>query len=291
MPIEKHPVFERPLITTNLWRYVDISKFLDLLTSKKLWLSNLEALAKSDPYEGNPGAVQFPHRIWNNIDEVPQELKRQIIEIYGDGSPKSHEDSFHQWFMLQEQEHILRSSWRRQYFINCWHASNHESAAMWKIYGSPGFGVAIISNGARIESSLHSVDKKLYLGKVKYEDPNVVEFGSKNAFQSVIVKRSNYQYEQEVRLVYYNTEDIHNPLEDFSWNRKRMRFDNIKEDIRPVTPGFSLSCNLDVLIEAVVISPEAPSWYLPMIENLRDSLGFGFKVYSSQLLVAAQIPP
>jgi len=291
LPVVQHPVFNRPLVSTKLWRYTDIPKFIDLLTSKQLWLSNLEILAKDDPYEGAPGALQFPHRTWKSITETPDILKRQIIDIYGDKSSNSPEEAFRTWFMLQEQQYIYEASWRRQYFVNCWHASSHESVAMWKIYGSPGSGVAIVTNGARIETALSSNEQVLYLGEVKYEEPDVVDFGRSNSFQSVIVKRVNYRYEHEVRLVYYNTDDMHDPLEKFSWNEEIMRFDDIIEDIRPISPGISLQCDVDVLIERVIISPEAPRWYLPMIERLRDSFGFKFPVEISKIFTAPRALP
>jgi len=190
--------------------------------------------------------------------------------------------------MLEEQACLFTQFGRRNYYMNCWHAASHESIAMWKIYASPGAGVAIVSNGARLETALASNSQRLYLGAVRYEDPNVLQIGTSNAFDTLMVKRTSYSYEQEVRLVYWDIEDIHDPLPDFSWNEEIMRFDNIVEDPRALKPGLSLECDIDILIERVVISPFAPLWYLEMIERLKKQLGFQFPVAASKLL---EIPP
>jgi hypothetical protein len=181
---------------------------------------------------------------------------------------------------------------RRQFYVNCWHAAQHESAAMWKIYGSPGAGVAIVTHGGRLEAALASDSKELHLGAVRYVDPATFEIGTPNAFDTLMVKRANYSYEQEVRLVHWDTEgDLHDPLANFSWNEDTMRFDDIVEDHRPLVPGSLLDCDVDVLIERVIVSPFAPPWYLPMIERLREQLGFRFAVTASNLLTVPSIIP
>ena len=289
MPFTNHPSFDRPAISTRLWRYTDLAKFFELLTSRRLWLTNAEILAEEDPYEGSPGPLQFPHRLWKSIDEVPDTLKAQIVEIYGKDC--SAEQAFMGWFMLCEQECHMNRSTRRNYYVNCWHAGQSESAAMWKIYGSPGAGVAIVSNGGRIESALAAEAKQLNLGAVQYEDPNTFQIGYRNGFDTLMIKRNSYAYEHEVRLVYWDTNDMHDSLANFAWNEKHMRFDDIIEDHRPINPGINLACDIDVLIERVVVSPFAPSWYMGMIERLRDHLNFKFPISNSVLLTGPTVVP
>lgn len=284
MPLENHPSFDRPTVSTPLWRYTDLPKFLDLLTSKSFWLTNLEILASDDPYEGQPDAVQFPHRYWKTIGDVPDELGRQIIQIYADGDKTKADDAFRKWFMLQEQACIFSAYGRRQYFVNCWHAANHQSAAMWKIYGAPGAGVAVVTNGARIELALAQNSEPMYLGAVQYQQPGFVSFGASNAFDKILIKRAEFSYEQEVRLVYLDTNDMHDPLENCAWNSGTMRFDDIVEDNRPIRPGYRFNVDIETLIQKVVIAPTAPTWYEPMIEKLREQLGYSFPIEKSSLL-------
>lgn len=272
----------------RLWRYTDLPKFVDLLTSRQLWLSNAEALAVDDPYEGWPGPIRFPHRVWRCIEDVPKNLQTQILRMCSLGTDGSPQAAFRSWFMHEEQHCFMTQSGRRQYYVNCWHAAKDESIAMWKIYGSPGAGVAIISNGARLETALACNTQDLYLGTVKYQDRDIVQIGASNAFDTLMIKRISYSYEQEVRLVFWDIDpaSFHDPLENFSWNEEKMRFENLVDDPRPLIPGLSLQCDVSVLIERVIISPFAPSWYLSMIERLRDQLDLHFPVIASTLLAA-----
>jgi len=290
LPISEHPSFARPPITTRLWRYTDLPKFVDLLTTQRLWLTNLEVLAVDDPYEGAPWALRFPHRMWNHIDKVPEVLKKQIIQIYGKKSDTSSEQAFRSWYMIQEQQCIMEESGRRDFYVSCWHAADHESVAMWKIYGSPGAGVAVVTNGARMGAAIDKSPKQYYLGAVRYVEPSALAIGMSNAFDPVLVKRANYQYEQEVRLVHWDTEDIHDALANFTWNEDTMRCENLIEDARPLIPGVHVDCEIGTLIERVIVSPFAPKWYKPMLMELRDKLNFNFEIDESKLLSPAPVP-
>jgi len=227
--------------------------------------------------------------MWRSIEETPAQLRSQILRIYGRKPDTSPEDAFKGWFMVEEQRAIMEKSGRRQFYVNCWHAAQHESVAMWKIYGSPGAGVAILTNGGRLETALASNTQELHLGAVRYIDPATFVIGTPTVFEAAMAKRASYSYEQEVRLVHWDTSDQHDALANFSWNAETMRFDDLIEDTRPVIPGITLECDLSVLIERVIVSPFAPPWYLPMIERLKERLALDFPVSTSKLLVPPQI--
>jgi hypothetical protein len=108
---------------------MDIPKFIELLMSRRLWLSNAEVLAADDPYEGLPGAVQFAPRMWRSLDEVPEVLRSQILQIYGERSGQSADAVFKSWIMVEEQRCFMTQSGRRNFYLNCWHAADHESVA------------------------------------------------------------------------------------------------------------------------------------------------------------------
>ena len=289
MPIKEHPSFDRPVVSTRLWRYMDLPKFASLLTTKKLWMTNAEVLAADDPYEGMPSAVQLPHRLWKNIDDIPNPFRDEIIKHYMRGPDQTPSDAFRSFCMIQEQMCIFNQFWRREYYINCWHVALHESVAMWKIYAAPGAGVAVVSNGGRLETALKSVEASLYLGAVKYIDPSTVQIDTGNSFDSVMKKRTSFAYESEVRLVFSDMKNAHDPLSNDKWNDETMRFDDIIEDARPITPGVAFDCDIPTMIEAVVVSPFAPSWYTDTIMSFTRAMGYKFPVVASNLLKSPQI--
>lgn len=291
MPIGNHPSFDRPPVSLRLWRYTDIPKFIELLTSGTLWLTNAEVLAHDDPFEGMPGPVQFPHRMWRTIEDVPEPLRRQILANREREPELTDDQIFRGWFMGEEQRCIMTRSGRRDFYVSCWHAAQHESAAMWKIYGTPGAGVAVITNGARLETALAASEQDTYLGAIQYRDPTYFQIGTPNAFDPMMIKSVSYAYEQEVRLVHWRTGEFHDALANFNWNDETLRFDDLIDDPRPLRPGVSLACEIDVLIERVIVSPFAAPWYAPMIERLRDKLEYSFPVHTSKLLSAPPVIP
>lgn len=291
MPVGNHPSFLRPSVGVRLWRYTDIPKFVELLTSGTLWLTNAEVLAQDDPFEGMPGPIQFPHRIWRTIEQVPEPLRGQILARRGRDAKSTDEQVFRGWFMGEEQRCFMARSGRRDFYVSCWHAAQHESVAMWKIYGAPGAGVAVVTSGARLEAALVASEENTYLGAVQYRDPAHVEIGTPNVFDPIMIKSVSYAYEKEVRLVHWRTGEFHDALENFNWNDETMRFEDLVDDPRPMRPGISISCAIDVLIERVVISPFAPIWHEPMVRRLCDNLGYKFPVHISKLLSAPPIIP
>ena len=289
MPLGEHPSFDPPPADARLWRYTDLPKFVDLLTSGTLWFANVELLARDDPYEGRPGAIQFPHRAWPNVEEVPEALRRQILELCSRGTDGTPEAAFRSWFMVEEQRCIMMQSGRRDFYLNCWHGGTHESVAMWKIYGAPGAGVAVISNSERLKSALAENREKLYLGAVRYRNSSTFQIGAGNVFDTVLVKSSSYEYEREFRLVHWQTGEIHDALAYSEWNEETMRFTGLIEDSRPMKPGMPLRCDIQALIARVVVSPFAPPWYRTMIEELVKRLGYSFPVYQSRLLTSPPV--
>jgi hypothetical protein len=106
-----------------------------------------------------------------------------------------------------------------------------------------------------------------------------------------MVKRATYAYEQEVRLVHCHTGEYHDALANFAWNDETMRFEDLIDDPRPVRSGISLECDVDVLVKRVIVSPFAPQWYAPMIDRVREKLGYRFPVHQSKLLEAPPVVP
>jgi hypothetical protein len=299
MPIKDHDLFHRPNTEAFLWRYTDLPKFVNLITTSSLWLSNLEILAKDDPYEGLLGSVRFPHRAINSLDEMPEEHHEHLWFDYNfdilqsrvdSAAEKTLEAAFEQWFKNQEALCIRHEAQRRDYYINCWHEAERESVAMWKIYGSPGAGVAVVSSGARLVEALQNTQDNLFLGRVNYKDISEVEIGALNYFEHLLSKLSNYEYEREVRLVHWTIGESHAPLAKAKWDPVTRRFEDILDDLRPIQPGLAFACDLNALIERVIVSPFAPPWYLSTIEAVRDRFGLKFPVHRSILLDTPATP-
>jgi len=85
-------------------------------------------------------------------------------------------------------------------YVNCWHINEHESEAMWKLYGGvPAESVAIKSSIGRVKDAIWDDPTPVIMGKVHYEDKPDEEL-LRSFYVQVYCKRRIYAHEQELRL-------------------------------------------------------------------------------------------
>jgi hypothetical protein len=108
---------------TPVWRYMDFTKYVDLLESRSLFI--VRGNLMNDPYEG---AIPKGHL---------QGRLNELASLQG---------------RLPTAEEIYREAHtHRDYiYISRWHASEGESAAMWKLYAKSNDAVAIKTTFGRL---------------------------------------------------------------------------------------------------------------------------------------------
>ena len=85
-------------------------------------------------------------------------------------------------------------------YVNCWHISEYESAAMWKLYGGiHSESIAIKSSVGHIKEAVNNDGEPVIIGRVDYEKKPDDEI-LKNFYVQVYYKRKMYAHEQELRL-------------------------------------------------------------------------------------------
>jgi hypothetical protein len=149
VPYDPHPLFGHPSADTKIWRYMDFTKFVSLLATRKLYFSNIESLSASDPFEG----LYTRHNLEAErqflalaFDKLPEEARRAF-------SNEASWANFVRHATLGNQRDFAKKQ-RRLTYVNCWHISSHQSAAMWKIYLKSDEGIAIQSTVGHLIESL-----------------------------------------------------------------------------------------------------------------------------------------
>jgi len=171
---------------SEIWRYMDFSKFVDLLDSSCLFFPRLTILRELDPYEGS------------------------IIPFFC-GSTKDESSRKH----LKELDKVLPNDT----FVSCWYLSDVESAALWKLFPKSDEGIAIKSNIWKLVQSIetrNSEQNTIYVGSVTYGHEKVrarktsvpKSFSSDDA---LFTKRQCFEHEKELRLV-MNVNDLKTPV-------------------------------------------------------------------------------
>ena len=153
---------------TIVWKYLDLSKFVDLLLYQKLFMSRSDKF--EDQYEGTFSEPTF------------EEIKKLSIN-----NPE---------FLAYYKTH------RENIVISSWHLNEYESFAMWQIFTQKNEGLAIQSSLKRIQEALQPEQTyKQYIGEVNYIDYKKEYIPFDNAFFPFLFKRKSFQYEREIRII------------------------------------------------------------------------------------------
>ncbi|HEU4789952.1 MAG TPA: DUF2971 domain-containing protein [Flavobacterium sp.] len=159
---------------TIVWKYLDLSKFLDLLLSRKLFMSRSDKF--EDQYEGTFSEPTF------------EEIKKLSIN-----NPD---------FLNYYKTH------REKVAISSWHINEYESFAMWQIFTQNSEGLAIQSTVKRLQDALvPEKNYKQYIGEVNYIDYKKEYIPFDDLFFPFLFKRKSFQYEREVRIITDVTEN------------------------------------------------------------------------------------
>lgn len=152
---------------TIIWKYLDLSKFLDLLISKRLFMARSDKF--EDQYEGT-------------FSEPTYEEIKKLLE----DNPK-YLDAY--------------KSKRKNIVISSWHANSYESYAMWQVFTKNNEGLAIQSTVGRLKKSLTEPKANQYIGEVNYIDYKKEHIPFDDDFFPFLFKRKSFQYENEIRVI------------------------------------------------------------------------------------------
>ncbi len=298
MPLEKHSVFvPAPTRSSPLWRYMNLPKFLSMLQKKVLYFYNLELMARKDPFEGTLPSSRFQHRQWRTVDDMPADARGRLHGV------TDLSRGFDNFKNLAEQSIRQAYAYRRSFFINCWHLSEFESSAMWNIYSRRDEGIAIVSSEERLDAALAWSPYNVFGGRVQYEDYSRDDFvmDEGNVFTPVLYKRLSFSYENEYRLVYWDTSVTHKLIEAQGgfYNLKGQLIPNFSSSGKTVVgrelgeiekmeprPGHKLYCDINKLIEKICISPLAESWFVDVVIAACKTYGLQTPISRSELLAS-----
>lgn len=153
---------------TIVWKYLDLSKFLDLLMSQKLFMSRSDKF--EDQYEGTFSEPTF------------EEIRKLAIN-----NPE---------FLDYYKTH------REKVAISSWHLNEYESFAMWHIFTQNSEGLAIQSTIGRLQKALaFDTQFEQHIGEVNYIDYKKEYIPFDDAFFPFLFKRKSFQYEGEIRII------------------------------------------------------------------------------------------
>lgn len=258
----------------QLWRYMDMNKFRDLLASSSIWFCRMDILQNTDSMEG-----RIPDAEFNALKSHYRSLNWAPVS-YGNGKHVfgGESETNQQGMTYLTQEQISASNYSmfeemeyyrpRNLYINCWHISEHENNGMWTIYGKNPESIAIVTNYKSLINSFGSdKDYKLHVGRVDYIDYEEESFKLsliKNRFGRVLTKSRAFVDEKELRI-FYEDHGFVNELIDSSIPYEIMPSDEVVENYKK---GLKPKLDLECLIEKVIVNPDASDDFVEAVKNL-----------------------
>jgi hypothetical protein len=219
----QHPAFPQPADPhVVIWRYMDISKFADMVTRRRLYMARADLLG--DEHEGTTPAAELEH--WRRLAENAEtEDQRRIIEGNRD--------------QLSEFARVFRQT----YYVSCWHMAPDENIAMWERYVRSNDAVAIRSTFSTLQSQLDRT--VIEMGVVRYIDYDSCGLPSLNRMQLIMHKRHFFRDEREVRAVVWSMAPEH------------IRREHVDPFLTADRAGFLAPIDPTALIQCVVLHPKA----------------------------------
>jgi len=215
-----------------IWRFIDLTKLLSLLETESLYFCRSDKF--DDPFEGS---ITKP-ALESMKKEVPLPEKK-VLHFF-----------------------------KEKTFLNCWHLSEYESEAMWKLYSNSNLGIAIKSSVGRLIKSFSIEDKyDIFIGEISYLDYEKDSFNYGNIFYYFFNKRKSFEYEKELRAM------VSHALE----NPKRKANESYDGQ------GVNVKVNLTQLIESVLVAPFSPLWYRNLVKAVLKRYSNEFDVLPSSL--------
>lgn len=260
MTYQPHPNFDTPAPDTEIWRYMDLPKFVSLLEKSALFFSRADKIG--DPYEGSLTAPTL-QGLRAQVDATFARIEGQGFEVDYSAAPR----------FTREYVESLQAA-RSHHLLNCWYEAEGESPAMWGSYAPGSSGVAIQSTVGELIHDLQT-PRSVFIGRVHYLDYRVAQMPVGNMFWPFLHKREAFSHEHEVRAIISDQVSYPGDPPDRPLN------------VPEVEDGLYIEVRLVGLVHGICVAPTAPQWFVDAIQGCARRFGIALPVQQSEL---GQIP-
>lgn len=231
----------------KIWRYMDFTKFVALALHDELYFTRLDGL--DDKHEG---ALPYAPLL---------EMEKTLAELRAAGAGavvmEGHEAAVDS---LRKRWEEIVAEQRRRVCVSCWHLSEFESAAMWKLYGNSRQTVCVQTTVDAFVGALKE-DNVVLFGKVRYRNFDnwmIEEDDILDAAYCVLTKRNHFDFEREMRAMVMLNEGV---------------------DV----PGVGVRVDFKKLVKRVYVDPAAEKWFDALVRDFLYSLKEKIDVRKSSL--------
>jgi hypothetical protein len=225
--------FRPPKPSTKFWRYMDFTKFVSMLEKDKLFFAFADRM--NDAFEGGYSR--------GNV-----ELRQQVNKALGP-------------FEITAKETQRR---RQNTALSCWHANQHESAAMWQLYSSANESICIQTTFKQLRNCMpRGVD----IGEVRYIDYETEWVPERHPILPFLYKRTTFDHEREYRAVCEVSQMIDRKSSGFEITES-----GVWVDARPAD-----------VIQRIIVAPHVRPWFRELVDQVVARYELGIPVEPSTL--------
>jgi hypothetical protein len=226
----------------KIWRYVDLTKLVLMLTRRALYFAPLSDL--DDPYEG-----YMPRCDAEAFAKIQREQFFNRLPIFKEQAKAQGHDLDYVFDLIEAdaRQKLSFREIRRGFGVSCWHANDHESEAMRRFYSALGCGIAIESTVRQLRDVLDPTPG-ITIGRIEYKDFDKAKIVKGADPHILMCKRPSFAYEQEVRAML----PLPQPGE-----------------------GKEVACDLSRLVTCIHMSPKATPGFSEVIAEICSGNIFG----------------
>jgi hypothetical protein len=246
----QHIPFEQPADNTlPVWRYVDLSKYLDLLCNRRIFFPRADLLG--DPFEGSVPAFNTAVR--------GQLLDGRRSDPTKDPWPDLSDEHVNQMYQTISQ---FNRQTVKDLFVSCWHMNESESTAMWRLYSKSDESICIRSAYNRL---VELFPDYVFPGVVKYIDYSSQFVAEDSLLRRFMYKRKSFEHERECGFVIWR------------------QYGNTPKFEGSSLSGMSVDVEPSLLVDAIYVNPISQPWFAELVGTVTQKLGYSFAVRKSTL--------
>jgi len=262
-----------------LWKYLDLHKFLSLITTKSLHLTRL------DKFEDKREGISPVHLFFKNkkkaFDSNPIfDTMRTYMTIDTLGNEMN---------KIEDELKIIQ----RFNFASCWVIGDKEteSVAMWNLYSDSkslairikysDFKKSILEKGYKTTG----YKKELICSPIKYfnfQDKNISEQNPNDLFDNVFLKDISFQHENEFRIIAREDERPIEPI-NYKANISRSHIEDVYNSSNNY-PGIKIELiDFEKYDFEIIHHPKSTDWTKENINQIVKKFDINFKIKDSNL--------
>ncbi|MES2949361.1 MAG: hypothetical protein V4858_12550 [Pseudomonadota bacterium] len=262
-----HALCKQPTDDHLVWRYMSFEQLAILLAKRALWFTRCVNFQKDDPYEGT------------HSDPLRSLLDQNPAVSYGDLPGFS-----------EAQKALIAGQAERSYevflrsLVGCFNLAQHESNAMWHVYGKGDNCIAITTTLGSLKKAFGPYTSyDVHIGQIEYIDHKTAPMAPDNFLVPLLYKAQFYEFEHELRCLIVDAGD--NEL--FDENEPDPR-DLLGSGVtREFAPGCYVQMDLGELLGEIVIGPRSAPWFADAVSAMLKAFQMDVPIRKSKLFSRA----